>query len=80
MYVDFQQMVKEDMVIILHLHYWHLKLLNYQEIHQSSKINFKYVNTWKPKRLVVNTGRWWNDNISEDDPGVVSLILGDIIN
>ena len=40
------------------------------------KDQLKYVNTWKPKRLVVNTGRWWNDNISEDDPGVVSLDIG----
>jgi LmbE family N-acetylglucosaminyl deacetylase len=40
------------------------------------KDQLKYVNAWKPKRLVVNTGRWWNDNISDDDPAVVSLDIG----
>ena len=32
----------------------------------------QYVQPWQPKRVVVNTGRWWNDNISEDDEGVVA--------
>ena len=40
------------------------------------KEQLKYVNPWKPKRIVVNTGRWWNDNISDDDPEVVSLDIG----
>ena len=40
------------------------------------KEHLKYVNTWKPKRVVINTGRWWNDNISDDDPAVVSLDIG----
>lgn len=34
------------------------------------------LNTWQTKRIVVNTGRWWNDTISADDPGVVSEDLG----
>ena len=32
--------------------------------------------TWQPKRVVVNTGRWWNDNISDKDPTVVSQDIG----
>lgn len=36
----------------------------------------KYVDVWQPKRIVVNTGRWWNDKISADDPGVVAEDIG----
>ena len=36
----------------------------------------EYVQPWQPKRVVVNTGRWWNDNISEDDEGVVAEDIG----
>jgi hypothetical protein len=36
----------------------------------------EYVQPWQPKRVVVNTGRWWNDNISEDDEGVVAEHIG----
>ncbi|MEE3097010.1 MAG: PIG-L family deacetylase, partial [Bacteroidota bacterium] len=36
----------------------------------------QYVQPWQPKRVVVNTGRWWNDNISEDDEGVVAEDIG----
>lgn len=36
----------------------------------------KYVDTWQPKRIVVNTGKWWNDKISENDPGVVAEDIG----
>lgn len=31
---------------------------------------------WQTKRIVVNTGRWWNPDISDDDPGVVSHDIG----
>lgn len=34
------------------------------------------VSTWQPLRVVVNTGRWWNPNISADDPGVVAINIG----
>lgn len=37
----------------------------------------KYVNIWQPTRVVVNTGRWWNDSISGDDPGVVTIDIGE---
>lgn len=34
------------------------------------------LDTWQVRRMVVNTGRWWNDTISADDPGVVIEDLG----
>lgn len=34
------------------------------------------VSKWKPKRLLTNTGRWWNQTISEKTPGVVALNVG----
>ena len=40
------------------------------------KEQLKYVTPWKAKRLVVNTGRWWNKNISDQDHGVVSMDIG----
>ena len=36
----------------------------------------KYVSTWQAKRVVINTGRWWNKDISASDPGVVALDIG----
>ena len=36
----------------------------------------KYVETWQPSRMVMNTGRWWNNAISKDDQGVVVLDVG----
>ena len=36
----------------------------------------RHVGVWKTKRAVVNTGRWWNSDISDKDPGVVSLDIG----
>lgn len=35
-----------------------------------------YVDTWQPKRLYLNTGRWWNPNISADDKGVITVDVG----
>lgn len=31
---------------------------------------------WQALRIVVNTGRWWNDEISANDPGVVTIDVG----
>lgn len=31
---------------------------------------------WQPKRLFTNTGRWWNQTINENTPGIVSLNVG----
>ncbi|GHN03036.1 GlcNAc-PI de-N-acetylase [Cytophagales bacterium WSM2-2] len=32
--------------------------------------------TWQPKRLFINTGRWWNQTINEKSPGVVTVNMG----
>ncbi|MGC4022835.1 MAG: PIG-L family deacetylase [Cyclobacteriaceae bacterium] len=31
---------------------------------------------WQPKRLFINTGRWWNQTINEKTPGIVSVNVG----
>jgi LmbE family N-acetylglucosaminyl deacetylase len=31
---------------------------------------------WQPKRVMINTGRWWNTTINENTPGIVSLNVG----
>lgn len=36
----------------------------------------QYVETWQAKRIVMNTGRWWNDKISVNDSGVVAENIG----
>jgi LmbE family N-acetylglucosaminyl deacetylase len=36
----------------------------------------KYVDVWKTKRLLLNTGRWWNDKISADDENVIAENIG----
>jgi len=36
-----------------------------------------YVDTWQPKRLYLNTGRWWNPNISADEEGVLTVNVGE---
>lgn len=32
--------------------------------------------TWQVKRLYTNTGRWWNRDINESTPGVITLDVG----
>ena len=32
--------------------------------------------TWQVKRLYTNTGRWWNQTINENTPGVVTMNVG----
>ncbi len=32
--------------------------------------------TWQVKRLYTNTGRWWNQSINENTPGVLTLNVG----
>lgn len=34
------------------------------------------VEVWQPLRIVTNTGRWWNADISADEPGVVTEDVG----
>ena len=34
------------------------------------------VQPWQPKRLFLNTGRWWNKEINENSPGVITMDVG----
>ncbi|MBT1701922.1 PIG-L family deacetylase [Chryseosolibacter indicus] len=36
----------------------------------------KELKAWQPKRLYTNTGRWWNKDIDEKSPGVLTLDVG----
>ena len=36
----------------------------------------KFVNVWQPTRVVTNTGRWWNNKISDTEEGVISHDIG----
>lgn len=36
----------------------------------------KEFGTWTPTRLFINTGRWWNNTINEETPGIVTLQVG----
>ncbi len=36
----------------------------------------QYSQVWQPKRLLINTGWWWNPDISVDDPGVIGVDVG----
>ena len=36
----------------------------------------QYVDIWQANRIVMNTGRWWNDKISANDSGVVAENIG----
>ncbi len=36
----------------------------------------KEVGLWQAKRLYTNTGRWWNQTINENTPGVVTVEVG----
>jgi LmbE family N-acetylglucosaminyl deacetylase len=38
---------------------------------QTSKLG-----TWQVKRLYTNTGRWWNQTINADTPGIITLDVG----
>ena len=41
------------------------------------KEQLQYVKTWSPKRLYLNTGRWWNTEINEYSEGVITLDVGE---
>lgn len=43
---------------------------------QSFPDQLKYTSTWQPKRLFLNTGRWWNTSINENSPGVITVNIG----
>lgn len=34
------------------------------------------LSTWKPRRVFTNTGRWWNQTVNENTPGIVALNVG----
>ncbi len=36
----------------------------------------KLTKVWQPKRLLLNTGRWWNEEIDENSDGVVTVDVG----
>jgi len=36
----------------------------------------KQFGIWQAKRLYTNTGRWWNNTINENTPGIVALNIG----
>jgi len=36
----------------------------------------KKFGTWQVKRLYTNTGRWWNNTINENTPGITTLDVG----
>lgn len=36
----------------------------------------QYVTSWEPKRLYMNTGRWWNPDISSETEGVLTIDVG----
>ena len=36
----------------------------------------KQFGTWQPRRLFTNVGRWWNESLNENTPGVVTLNVG----
>ena len=64
-----------------HGHHTSSALLAEEAFDMAADTNFfseqlKYVDTWQAKRVVINTGRWWNKDISASDPGVVALDIG----
>jgi LmbE family N-acetylglucosaminyl deacetylase len=36
----------------------------------------KTFNPWQAKRILTNTGRWWNQTINENTPGIVAIDMG----
>ncbi len=36
----------------------------------------KYLSPWQPKRLLTNTGRWWNPDMTADMKGVITVDVG----
>ncbi len=36
----------------------------------------QYFEPWQPKRLFMNTGRWWSPEINENTPGVLTVDVG----
>lgn len=36
----------------------------------------KAYGVWQPRRLLTNTGRWWNNSINENTPGILVIDVG----
>lgn len=53
-----------------------LKAFNMANNPEAYPEQLKEVGLWQPKRIVTNTGRWWNNSISADDENVVSEDIG----
>jgi LmbE family N-acetylglucosaminyl deacetylase len=49
------------------------KLSNDKNVYSSQ---LEYVDLWQPKRVLMNTGRWWSPDINENTPGVVTIDVG----
>jgi LmbE family N-acetylglucosaminyl deacetylase len=37
----------------------------------------QYYKAWQPKSMYTNTGRWWNQTINENTPGIITLNVGE---
>jgi LmbE family N-acetylglucosaminyl deacetylase len=36
----------------------------------------QFVEPWQPVRLMLNTGRWWNPDMTGEEPGVITIDVG----
>ncbi len=64
-----------------HGHHTASAMLAIEAFDKSADPNFlpeqtKIFGIWQPKRLYVNTGRWWNQTINETTPGVTTINVG----
>jgi LmbE family N-acetylglucosaminyl deacetylase len=64
-----------------HGHHWASAVLAGEAFDVAAKADVypdqvKEFGTWQVKRLYTNTGRWWNRDINENSPGVISLDVG----
>jgi LmbE family N-acetylglucosaminyl deacetylase len=64
-----------------HGHHWASAVLAGEAFDVAAKADVypdqvKTFGTWQVKRLYTNTGRWWNRDINENSPGVISFDVG----
>lgn len=64
-----------------HGHHWASAVLAGEAFDVAAKADVypdqvKAFGTWQVKRLYTNTGRWWNRDINENSPGVISFDVG----
>lgn len=53
-----------------------LKAFNMANSEAAYPEQLEEVSLWQPKRIVTNTGRWWNNSISAEDENVVAEDIG----